>query len=47
LNWPEKRQAVSTFFGPGRGVLSDLTWSDPLPMLGSVWWTAKEVWKGH
>jgi len=47
LQGPERGQAASTFFGPGRGVVSDLTFSDPLPMLGSLWWTAKEVWKGR
>ena len=47
LQWPEKGQAINTFFGPGRGVLSDLTLRDPLPMVGSMWWTAKEVWRGH
>ncbi len=41
-----RREALSTFFMPARGVHSDISLSDPLPTLGQLWWAVKELTRG-
>ena len=43
LRGTQPREALSTFFTPARGVHSDISLSDPLPTLGQLWWTVREL----
>lgn len=46
LRGSSRREALSTFFMPAPGVHSDLSLSDPLPLLGQLRWTLKELLGG-